>query len=378
MTDFYCQAVKLGKIGKHPNADNLSITTVFGRPVIFRTGTFRPGDVAAYIPIDAVVDTARPEFAWLKDKANAEGLYRVKLQKIRNVPSYGFLEKGPEDGTQLTPGQNVMGLYGIKKYDPGPAYQQGAGIAGTAVCSPQEGIVPLYDIESLRRYSGLLDEGEPVWISEKIHGSNGRWVYVDGELYCGSRKKFRKDSVWNEVAKAWDLPSILSIPANHGLVLYGEVYGPGIQDLTYGLSKPSACFFDIYDTKTGRWYDPYDFLLWCNKYRLQTAPTLHWGPFNLEKAVAMAEGESVLCPGQVREGIVVKPQTERWNMDIGRVFLKLPGEGFLLRKQSEECAITMRNSGVADPSSLMNTVPKNSWWTRTMTNFTNFLKRKTT
>jgi len=37
----------------------------------------------------------------------------------------------------------------------------------------------------------------------------------------------------------------------------------------------------------------------------------------------------------VREGIVVKPLTERWSSTIGRVFLKQPGEGYLLRKTPE-------------------------------------------
>lgn len=36
----------------------------------------------------------------------------------------------------------------------------------------------------------------------------------------------------------------------------------------------------------------------------------------------------------VREGIVVKPIKERWDQDIGRVFLKLAGEGYLLRKEA--------------------------------------------
>ncbi len=34
----------------------------------------------------------------------------------------------------------------------------------------------------------------------------------------------------------------------------------------------------------------------------------------------------------VREGVVVKPLVERWDQEVGRVFLKQPGEGYLLRK----------------------------------------------
>lgn len=341
MTEFYCEAVQLGKIGKHPNADTLSITTVYGRPVIFKTGDFSPGDTAVYVPPDAVVETHRAEFNWLADKATA-GLFRVKAIKVRGIPSHGFLFR-PDPALSVQPGQKCMGLYGIKKYDPGPCFQQGNAVSGEAVRAPQEGVVPTYDIESLRRYSNLLTEGEEVWVSEKVHGSNGRWTYIDGELYCGSRTRFRRDSVWNKVADLYKLKDILSLPENVGLVLYGEVYGPGIQDLTYGLKEPAAVFFDIYDTHSGKWMDVNDFIAFCGQYHLPIVPTLARGRFDLKACMSMAEGTSLLHEGTVREGVVVKPVKERWNQDIGRVFLKLPGEGYLLRKDPDRDLSFYRN-----------------------------------
>lgn len=379
MTEFYCEAVQLGKIGKHPNADTLSITTVYGRPVIFKSGEFQPGDTAVYIPVDAVVDTDRPEFSWLAEKSTCTGLHRVKATKIRGIPSHGFLVN-PDPKLNIVPGQKCMALYGVKKYDPGPCYQQGGAISGEAVRAPQEGIVPTYDIESLRRYSNLLIEGEEVWVSEKIHGSNGRWAYIDGQLYCGSRTRFRRDSVWNQVAELHNLQGVLSLPENHGLVLYGEVYGPGIQDLTYGKEKPDVVFFDVYDTQSGKWYDFYQFRDWLRKYSLPCVPHLYRGSFNLKDCMAMAEGQSTLQEGTVREGIVVKPTTERWNQDIGRVFLKLPGEGYLLRKDPDrdlsfyrnQCTDTDSQATTGDssesitPAEQTATLTEVSWLTRIM------------
>ena len=60
MSQFSCPLIQIGKVGKHPNADTLSITTVDGGPVIFRTGDFAPGDYAVYIPVDAVVPESVP------------------------------------------------------------------------------------------------------------------------------------------------------------------------------------------------------------------------------------------------------------------------------------------------------------------------------
>jgi len=330
MGDFKVQVVQIGKVGKHPNADTLSITQVCGRyPVIFKTGCFEPGDYAIHIPPDALVPLDRPEFSWLESDV-VKKFHRVKFAKLRGVPSYGFLIPVPENVTVI-PGQDVRHLLGVEKYDPGPCYQLGGEIAGEHMSVPQGGIVPHYDIEGLRRNEKIFTPGEEVVITEKIHGSNGRWVHLDGQLFCGSRTRFRRESVWNKMAEKYGLASVLG--ANEGLVLYGEVYGKSIQDLTYDLEEQRCAFFDIYDTRKGLWWNWDELARFCAAYGLPTAPVLYRGPFHLELAYAMAEGKSTIA-SHVREGIVIKPPVERWDQEIGRVFLKLPGEGYLLRKQA--------------------------------------------
>ncbi len=332
MSEFHVQVIQLGKVGKHPNADTLSITQVCGRyPVIFKTGDFVEGGFAIHIPPDAIVDTTRPEFAWL-DKQSTNHRYRVRFSKIRNIPSYGFLIPVPKE-ERLVLGQDVRHIFNIEKYDPGPCYQLGGVIAGQHLSLPQEGIVPHYDIEGLRKHEKMFEPGEPVIITEKIHGSNGRWAYLNGQLFCGSRTRFRVDSVWNKMAAQYNLEDILS--AVPGIVLYGEVYGSGIQDLDYGLAKDEqrVLFFDVYDTRSGLWWDYDRFHIFCKANDLPTAPELYRGPFDLAHAYKLAEGQSTIAP-HVREGIVIKPPVESWNQEIGRRFLKLPGEGYLLRKEA--------------------------------------------
>ncbi len=94
--------VKISKVGKHPKADNLELTTVNGRTTIFPRGDFCHGDLAVYIEPGTVVPCARPEFSWLSKKPN----HRVRKAYIRKIPSYGFLIKweqgdGPE-GTDIS------------------------------------------------------------------------------------------------------------------------------------------------------------------------------------------------------------------------------------------------------------------------------------
>jgi len=337
MSDFRPHAVRIGKVGKHPNADTLSITTVYGHPVIFRTGEILQGDMCLYVPTDALVDTNRPDFRWLKDKANDAGIYRVKLSKIRGVPSYGFLL--PLSNTALgdvAEGTDLRNVFGITKYEPEPAFDLNGEVNGDYYSNSLNEMIPFYDIENVRRHPDLFGPDEEVIVTEKIHGTNARFVYSNGELHCGSRTKFRKNSVWNKIAEKYKLDQILG--ENHGICLYGEIFGPGIQDLTYGVSEPDIRFFDAYDTNTGSWKNTDWLMDFCYDYKLPRVPILYRGRYGLIDIFQAAEGDSTLArwngTNQVMEGIVVKPEVERWDQEVGRVFLKLPGEGYLLRNKT--------------------------------------------
>lgn len=155
-------------------------------------------------------------------------------------------------------------------------------------------------------------------------------VYHEGQLFSGSRTRWRTESVWNLMGERYGLEGLLS--KHPGVVLYGEVYGPGIQDLTYGVKEPNVLFFDGYDTNKGKYLDRQAFLSLAESGSLPVVPTLFLGPYGLAPLYTLAEGQTTLAASHVREGIVVKPVQERWDMTIGRVFLKLPGEGYLLRK----------------------------------------------
>lgn len=368
MSEFHVRVFRIGKVGRHPRADTLSITQgPGGYPVCFKTGEFSTGDLAVHIPVDAVVDTARPEFSWLADKASLAGdgrfLFRVKALKLRGIPSYGFLVPVPE--RDLVPGQDVRDIFGVTKFDPGPCYELSGLIQGDMASLPQDGMVPHYDIEGMRRYSHVIEPGEMVSVTEKIHGSNGRWAFVGGQFLSGSRTKFRTNSVWNRLAEEYNLEYILSLPQNQGLVLYGEVYGKGIQDLTYGLDEPQVIFFDLYDSKFGRWVSTDEFQQFCSVYGLPTVPELYRGPYDAEAIAAMAEGASTLAgANHVREGVVVKPLVERWDQEVGRVFLKQPGEGYLLRKSpgpEEEARIRDRATFVAVAEEKPTGMPPSFW-----------------
>jgi RNA ligase (TIGR02306 family) len=119
------------------------------------------------------------------------------------------------------------------------------------------------------------------------------------------------------------------------LLILGEVFGQGVQDLGYGM-PPS---FRIFAVKPGfRGNRPY--ANWdevqevAQRVGVPTVPVLYRGPFSYDVMMKYTSGTETASGWEVhmREGIVVTPTVERNDSRIGRVILKSVSEAYLLRK----------------------------------------------
>lgn len=331
MSEWHVETVVIGKVEKHPNADSLSITEIHGGyPVIFRTGEFNEGDVAVYVPVDSLVPDV-PYFAFL------QGNRRIKARRLRGIFSQGLLlpvSMLPQDAT-FPPGTLVHEHLGITKWEP----QEDLTSSGGLKEAGPEGwdFIKYTDIEGLRRYKNILELGEEIVITEKIHGSNGRFCWDGERLWCGSRNEIKKEdkgTFWWQVAERLNLASRF---AEHPkTIFFGEVYGKGVQDLSYGRLEKSFIVFDTYNVETMSWNDWETTKRLATEVDLTVVPVLYEGPWKgFEEHAALAEGKTTTQPqSHVREGFVVKPVKERWHPRFGRVILKLVGEGYLLRKDA--------------------------------------------
>ena len=122
-----------------------------------------------------------------------------------------------------------------------------------------------------------------------------------------------------------------------GLPFYilGETYGKGVQDLTYGLTKPHFRAFDIYvgAPGEGRYLSGTEFTSVCNKAGIETVPVMYRGPFSKEKVQELTNGKDTISGTNIREGVVIRPLVdERRDDTIGRVILKSVSDAYLLRK----------------------------------------------
>ncbi len=55
MSEFHVQVVRVGPFHPHPNADTLNVTKVFDYTVVTKKDVLKEGDLAVYVPVDAVV-----------------------------------------------------------------------------------------------------------------------------------------------------------------------------------------------------------------------------------------------------------------------------------------------------------------------------------
>lgn len=166
----------------------------------------------------------------------------------------------------------------------------------------------------------------------------------ESRLWIRSRRQFKKPNgggIWADVAKKYSLEEVLKVVCS-SIGIYGEVYGQ-VQDLTYGYGDSvDLTPFDSYDLHSRKYLDYDNFVALIDKINvelsnrnlplLKPAPLLYRGKFDYDLIKTLAEGTTVLGNGlHVREGVVIKPVKEMWDSRLGRVILKLPGEGYLTR-----------------------------------------------
>lgn len=189
--------------------------------------------------------------------------------------------------------------------------------------------IPKFDVENMKCYKEAIKSGEMVIITEKIHGSQGRYAYLDGKMYAGSRNlwkaadspcAWRKALVQNPWIEEW-------CRANEGSPLYGEVV-PTQKGYAYGCQPGEVKFFvfDARDAGNDMNYAP----KMVFPKDVLTVPVLYTGPYDPMTAAKLVDGVSAVDGKTQREGIVITvADPERWERGLGRVQLKWKSNAFL-------------------------------------------------
>lgn len=350
MSTITVEVVQIEDLRPHSNADSLELATIKGWQMVVRKGQHTSGERVVYFEQGTVLPRAVADrfgvTNYLSEKTDISGtrvlvVHRVKL---RGEPSFGLAVLPDDPGWAV--GQDVSAFYGASKFQ--PPVKTSAGDA-----EPEDPRFPPYtDIENMRSYPRIFQEGEQVEATEKLHGTNVRVGFVTDQqegqplmqLMAGSRglrrrrpqnDTFGSSTYWLPwgVAGVRGLMEQLYAEGHQQAVLYGEVFGRGVQNYDYGSNAPLFRAFDL--MLDGQYVDRGHFYERCARYGIETVPQIYSGPFSLDAIRAVSDGASLVGGAHGREGVVVRPLVERQDPAIGRVILKYVGDVYLFGQKQD-------------------------------------------
>ncbi len=367
MSKLIVEICKITKIAKHPNADRLDIATVKGWNCIVGRDNHKVGELVIYCPPDCIIPSNIIEQYNLEFLKKNGRVGTIKLRKyisqglILNLDCLPGLRTSQGHPIRFGLGSDVAKVLGITKYEP----PVNTSFSGNLPSKKKRN--PLFDkyteIENIKNFNTVFKEGDEVVITEKIHGTNFRagtlpinpgYTLIDKikylinkyvfkkkyEFVYGShnvqltglnkRKNFYGEDVYGRIAEKYKLAEI--IPKDY--ILYGEIYGKGIQELEYGMKDIDVRFFDI--KYKGEYLDWRKFQNFCYEYKLSVVPILLIANFTENYIKHMSTGKSVLDITQIREGCVIKSLHEENNPRIRRKILKSVNPEYLLKKNRTE------------------------------------------
>jgi RNA ligase (TIGR02306 family) len=337
-----CFVARIGETKPIEGADNIELGIIQGWNCIIKKGSYQVGDLVVVATTDAVIPQE------LSDAMNVTNYLRkgqrVKTVKLRGVYSECLIIPITYiQGVKRVDGADVMEMLGIYKYEP-PAVQVqlSSGRKIKYHQNPNFGIY--YKFPNLKNVSGLFTEEDEVEISRKIHGTSARYgivrkhklsvwdkvrkffgaKYIEYEYVYGSHnvekgsdsQGFYDTDVWRTIAekynireKLWDL-FILSknlYGIEEGIVIYGEIYGAGIQkNYDYGFASGDIRYAGFDVTINGEYCDTSRSWAIHEIIGLDYIPILYIGKWNQAIQDSFVFNNFIEGTKVPHEGIVIK------------------------------------------------------------------------
>ncbi len=341
-------------IHEHPGADALELAQVGLYRAVVAKGAYRTGDSAVYIPEQAVLPAGLIEELGLTGRLAGGNRDRVKAVRLRGELSQGIvcrpaaladvdLARAAREGTDFAE------RLGITKWVP-PIPPT---MSGDVEAAPE--LLPWVDIENIQRYPDIFAPGEPVVVTEKLHGSACLVTYVadSGRVHVSSKgfgakslalQEDPRNLYWRAVHGHGVAAVAAKLAERLGarrVGLFGEVYGEGVQDLSYGADgRRDTLGYAVFDVSAEidgrvRWLDAAELL----DGELPLVPRLYEGPYDADRVLELASGRETVSGRRLhlREGVVIRPTAERHSPTTGgRAIAKAVSTAYLTRKGGTE------------------------------------------
>ena len=337
----------IGEVRAIEGADNIEQVVIEGWHTITQKGEYKVGDKVVVATTDAVIP---------QDLSDLMGVtnYLRKGQRVRTVKLRGvysecllipFKYLAPKSlENNVNEGDDMMGILGITKYEPPVKQIQLAG--GRKFKYHQNpNFKVYYKFPNMKNVPNMFNEEDEVVITRKLHGTNARYgivrkkklslwdkvrsffgnEWIGFEYVVGSHnvekgsdsQGFYDTNVWEEVSIKYDIRNNLwkhikdtyfPEQLNSGLIIYGEIYGYGIQkNYDYGLTD--TCFVG-FDVEVDGVYQPYlHESVHFKCLELPQVELLYQGKWNKEEQDKYVFNNNIGGTKVPHEGIVIKSVT---------------------------------------------------------------------
>jgi RNA ligase (TIGR02306 family) len=337
-----CYIGTIGEILPISGADNIELALVGGWQAIIKKDAYEVNDLVMIATTDAIIPQA------LSDDMNVTSYLR-KGGRVRTVKLRGVYSECLIIPVQYIPfmdnyydGKDMMDVMGIYKYEP-PVRQVQLSSGRKIRYQDNPNFHIYYKFPNLKNVAGMFTEGDLVEITRKIHGTNARYgivkkaklslwdkvrkfftnnPWIEYEYVYGSHnvekgsdsQGFYDTDVWATIAEKHDIKNALWDYAKtqghkaigEGIVLYGEIYGAGIQkNYDYGLSHTDFMGFDV--KVNGEYVSTYRaWKIIEHQLNLEYVPILHYGEWSQEIQDKYTFNNYVGDSKVPHEGIVIK------------------------------------------------------------------------
>ena len=344
-----CFVARINEIKPIEGADKIEQGVIGGWNCIIQKGQYKVNDLVAVATTDAVI----PQH--LSDDMNVTNYLRkggrVRTVKLRGVYSECLIIPIEKTGLfkyEFTEGKDLMDIMYIHKYEP-PAVQiqLSSGRKVKYYQNPNFGVY--YKFPNLKNVKGMFTGEDLVEITRKMHGTNARYgivkkrkmsiwdkvkrffgnewaeyeyVYGSHNVEKGSDSQgFYGTDVWADINKRMGIKEKLWMYATEygpkvigeGIVLYGEIYGAGIQkNYEYNSSITNFMGFDV--MLDGKYVPSYDARkIITDELELLYVPVLHYGYWSQEIQDNFVFNNFIEGSKVPHEGIVIKYYTGERN-----------------------------------------------------------------
>jgi hypothetical protein len=365
----------ISKLDKIPDKDRIVYASLknLGWQVIVDT-SFKTGDKVVYVETDSILPV-KPEYEFLRKRCFSEKRngFVIGGMKMAGIVSYGLVLPVPKGYEDKDDGYDMTDILEIRKKEdsvPDVEYvlpksrflrfliailwklgiktgrKKGKIIDGIGIANEWLSFAHKTDETRIENLSYLFKDkfkGTPVYTTVKYDGQSVTFALYKCYFFIATRnvviyrqrikyairelipksKSLAKMDIYRKVAALYDIPRKLCWTGRMetGIVIQGELCGPGIQKNPMGLKEVDFFVFNIYyptlpsssygHNHSDVYYSWDDIKVFCEGYALKTVPLIESKLFDWPDKAAMKEYAKGKYPnGMDREGIVIRYDTK--------------------------------------------------------------------